>query len=319
MKHSSYICIIAVFLVLLSCADKKDSPSEEMKASMLTQDIASILNNSLIPGLAVSIVKNGKIAYQESFGVANISSAKPYENNTTQPIASISKTFIAASLMKAVEQGHFKMNANINDLLPFQVTNPNTPNDEIKISHLVTHTSGLLDVQDIYNGSYYMLQEGSTELTPAMQSQINLIGMEEEDSVPLGEYLEAYYTPGGLIYSMYNFSKNAAGDQFNYSNIAASLAAYIIEAKTGIPYSEYVQTHILGPLGMTSSSYEHNKLDLGRVANLYFTKSDPYPIYSSFSYPDGFLNTSNEDMGKYLLEMIRGKNGDGTSSNPRKL
>ena len=52
-------------------------------------------------------------------------------------------------------------------------------------------------------------------------------------------------------------------------------------------------------------------LDQSNLATLYVSKEYPLPKYSHHSYPDGFLHTSNEDMGLYLKEMIKGAKGEG--------
>lgn len=69
-------------------------------------------------------------------------------------------------------------------------------------------------------------------------------------------FLAEYYLEDGDLYSMDNFAPTATGSTWNYSNIATSLAAYLVEAATGTPFKEYVTTNILQPLGMTKTAYD---------------------------------------------------------------
>jgi CubicO group peptidase (beta-lactamase class C family) len=106
----------------------------------LDLNLTELYKKSNLPGFSLSIVDNNNILYQKCFGFANKETQIPYSNKTIQPIASISKTFIAVSVMKAIEMGYFTMETNINDILPFQVVNPHFPDESLKIKHLVTHT-----------------------------------------------------------------------------------------------------------------------------------------------------------------------------------
>ena len=63
---------------------------------------------------------------------------------------------------------------------------------------------------------------------------------------------------------------------------------------------------------MTNTGYDRNQSNQAELANLYIDKAYPLPEYSHSSYPDGFVNTSNEMLSKYLLEMMKGAAGNGT-------
>jgi len=318
MKKSPWVLLASLFL-FFGCSDddariieEPNEPTEDPTVQALTDTLNSVYDASILAGFAVTVIKNDEIAYQNTFGYANVAAGKKYENNTTQPIGSVSKTFIAAALVKAIEEGHFNLDTPINDILPFEVTNPHSPNTAITIKHLATHTSGLIDVDEVYEGSYFMLPGESTDLTPTMQAVVAFQGLEEGERMPLGDYLKAYYTSEGSLYSEDNFGEYEAGAEYEYSNIAASLTAYLIEVRTGMSYADYVEEKILNPLGINNASFDFEKMDESKAANLYFDKDNPYPRYGCHSYPDGFLNISNEDLGKYMLEMIRGKGGRGT-------
>lgn len=308
--------IIVPFLtmILISCEKVNPTPfpGNITTPAELTAALMNIYDAEDAPGFAVSIIKNDVLLYQESFGRADIEDNKPYTNQTTQPIGSISKTFVAAAIVKAIEQGHFTLETDINDILPMSVKNPKQPNAIIRIKHIVTHTSGLLDNNEAYIQAYHILP-GEDLLTEGAQLMVNGFGIQQRDRKPLDEFLAEYYLDGGAFYSLDNFASTAPGSTWNYSNIATSLAAYIVEVATGMPFKEYVTKYIFQPLGMTQTAYDNNHLNPGDIAKLYWDEHTSLPIYANDSYPDGSINTCNEDLAKYLMDMMKGVRGESST------
>lgn len=314
MKNPILFFPIMVFMLLLlsACNDNDDDqpqPTPIATAADLTAQLNDIYNNSKAPGFAFTIVKDDAIIYQEAFGKADYSSGKDFTNQTIQPIGSISKTFVAAAIVKAIEQGHFDLETDINDILPINLINPKRPNDIIKVKHLVTHTSGLLDEDDTYDQAYWILP-GEDLSTPGAKLLMEELGIQKRPGLELGDFLAEYYLEGGGGYSPNNFAAVQPGTQWNYSNIATSLAAYLVEAATGEDFRDYVRTQILQPLQMYNSAYDLDNLNADLLATIYFDKNTPLPYYSNDSYPDGSLNTNNEDLSKFLLDMMKGAKGE---------
>ena len=83
-------------------------------------------------GFGVAIVGPEKTLYQAGFGYADLEAQKAYTANTIQNIASISKTFIGVSLLKAQDLNLLDLDEPINKYLDFKVVNPHFPEDTIK-------------------------------------------------------------------------------------------------------------------------------------------------------------------------------------------
>lgn len=310
------IIILLSILTFFSCNDDDDITIPQQPpittAAELTAALTTILDDSDAPGFAVSIVKNDNVLYQQSFGQADIENNQEYTNQTVQPIGSISKTFIAATVVKAIEQGHFTLDTDINDILPVEVHNPKQPDAIIQVRHLVTHTSGLIDESDAYFQAYHILP-GEDLSTVGAELLINSFGLQQRETLPLDEFLVEYYLEDGDLYSMDNFAATEPGTTWAYSNIASSLAAYLVEVATETPFRTYVSTNILQPLGMDQTAYDVAELDPSQVAKLYWDKNTPLPHYYNESYPDGSIITSNEDLAKYLSEMMKGARGESST------
>lgn len=316
MKNSFVIVLCLCSWMLSSCKKEEEKPTLDYSVIQTTSDLTNALNviysESQAPGFAVSVIKNDVVVYQQPFGMADIEGNRIYTNQTTQPIGSISKTFVAAAVVKAMEQGYFSLETNINDILPVDLINPYNPDAEIKVKHLVTHTSGLLDQVDSYFQAYHILL-GEDLSSEGAQLLLTGFGLEQRATVPLEEFLAAYYLNDGDLYSLENFAPYTPGSNWNYSNIATSLAAYIVETATGMDFKEYVSSTILNPLGMNKTSYDVADLNPEDVAKLYWDVNTAFPNYGNDSYPDGSIHTCNEDLAKFMMDMMKGLKGQSST------
>ncbi|MEL6537865.1 MAG: serine hydrolase domain-containing protein [Bacteroidota bacterium] len=244
--------------------------------------------NEPLVGYSVAVVDSDQVLKLEGNGYADLEAQKPYTAQTVQNVGSVSKTFIAIAMMKAVEQGHLDLDEDINTYLDFKVASPRFGEENvITARHLATHTSGIIDFA-AYRRSYTK---------------------DYEPEMTMGEYLKSYLVPGGRMYTRMNYSKHPAGTYYEYSNIAATLAAYVVEQATGQDFAEYTQQYILDPLGMSHSGWSYGSIALDQHATLYKGNRRPVPTYTLCTYPDGGFRTSAEDMAKYLQEAIRGYQG----------
>jgi CubicO group peptidase (beta-lactamase class C family) len=311
------LSILSIVFTLTSCSNNDDGatvpePSSIKNAADLNAYLDELAKSTDVPGFAISVVKGNSIVYQESFGYANIQNQVAYTNTTINSIASISKTFVGAAVAKAIEQGHFTLETDINDLLPISVINPKQPEGAIKIKHLVTHTSGLLDRPEVYLAYNYHILPGENINTAGAGILMNEIGIEQREAYSLEDFLAAYFLEDGDLYSLDNFADTAPGSTWAYSNLATGLTGYIIEKVTGQSFDEYVKENILMPSQMNASTYSIEEVNTAEMATRYINKDTPLPLYANDSYPEGSIYTSNEDMGNFLLDMVNGIKGEST-------
>ena len=134
--------------------------------------------------------------------------------------------------MKAEELKLLNIDKPINDYLPFKIYNPYFPNDEITISQLATHTSSL-DYNESVVESLYTTEP---HLDKSLES-----------------FMLDYFQDGE--YGEISFTKDKPGSNWNYSNIGAALAAYIIERTSGIPFSDFTKVHIFDPIALSNTHW----------------------------------------------------------------
>ncbi|MCL6583757.1 MAG: beta-lactamase family protein [bacterium] len=255
-------------------------------------DLDSFIKKSLdranIPALSAAIVKGGKIVWSRAYGWSRVG-IQPASSQTLFQIASVSKTVLAVAAMKAWEEGAFDLDQDINTYLPFKVKNPFAPNQSITPRMLLTHTATIRDQGKTMDSAYVW---------------------DRDSPIGLGEFLKDYLTPGGRHYNpVLNFYAESPGSAFHYSNIGATLAAYLVEVTTGLPFDLYCQQKIFQPLGMKETSWRLADLDHSHIAMPYGydrlrRRYYPYGLYAYPDYPDGLLKTSAPQLARFLLMFI---------------
>jgi CubicO group peptidase (beta-lactamase class C family) len=251
--------------------------------------IKAQLSKAHMAGLSAAIVKNGQVVWMGAYGYSRVNSKEPVTSETLFELASVSKTVIATAVMQLWEDGQLDLDADINAYLPFRVVNPHFPEVPITTRMLMTHTSSIVDDSLVFLKEY-----GRGDPT-----------------IPLGQFLSNYLTPGGSYYDPdQNYSQAAPGTAFSYSNFGASLAAYLVEAITGIPFDEYCNTRIFQPLGMTETSYRFADLELSHMAMPYGYNEHtslylPYGFYGCPLYPAGWVITSAPQLARHLVSFIQ--------------
>lgn len=279
------------------------------KYTNLTSRLENLYKKSNFPGFSVVILDKDSVLYRNEFGFSDLKNKIPYTKNTIQNIGSVSKTVIGVALMKAIDLGYFDLDTDINAILPFKVGNPNLDSSEIiKIKHLVTHTSGILDDEEVYGKTFLLNKYSDKESKLYIKLKEGSTISNRTDS-EFSVFLKSYLEKGGKWYKNTNFNKEKVGIEYNYSNIGAGLAAYLIEIKSKMPFDLFCKKYIFDTLKMKSTAYFLNDTLFNKHSKIYNSKKQYYPLYSEITYPDGSLKTSSHDLSLYLIEMIKGYYG----------
>ncbi len=304
-----------LLLLVTGCGLPRDfgvTPDHANKAD-LNAFVETTYEEGRLPGTTIIAFDENGLLYQKSMGYADLETQRPFDEHTVMNIASVSKTFIAVALMKAIDQGKINLDDKINDYLSFPVTNPNFPDTPILVRHLVTHTSSIQDF-DAYAHAYYF--PGAATLTKKefpkdFRSYYDI--MRANEPLDESELLKAALTQDGRFYSPDAFSsENAPGREYNYSNLAATLAALVIEQAVGMRYEDYTRKEIFEPLGMNETWWDNTKVPTGRMATRYFTREVTIPDYHLLTRADGGVITTVSDLMLFANEMIRGHNNGGS-------
>lgn len=304
------IAFVIIFCIGCTSAKKATIPFAKNIKDSLKAELEDVYGQNQFSGFSVAIVNSKNILYEQGIGYADVQSKKPYTHHSIQNIASVSKTLIGISLLKAQELGKLKLTDPINHYLPFKVYNPAWPAAEITIEQLANHTSGIMDNATYLSRSYV--------LKPNQNLAHLLVSIDEEQvfnapdsAMSLADFLRNYLSPRGRFYQTDCFTQNKPGEIFEYSNIGSALAAYIIECATGTKFDAFTRRYILSPLKMTASGWHFNDVKFSDYSTLYYNPDTAIAYYSIITYPDGNFITSANDLAKFLQELMRGYEGNG--------
>ncbi|WP_234859114.1 serine hydrolase domain-containing protein [Aquimarina aquimarini] len=273
----------------------------------LTRELNELVKEKLLVGFSVAIYNDKGALYEKGFGYSDKQEKKDYTKNTIQNIGSVSKTFIGIALLKAQELGKLNLDDPINDYLPFQVVNPYYPNDTITIRQITTHTSSIRDRDLWYGFNNFFLKEKKKPL-----EKKKIYFRKPGQMISMKELFETYLVKGGKSYKAKSFFKYKPGTHYNYSNIAATLGAYIVEQATKEDFKTFTQKYVFDPLQMNNTGWSFKDVDFDNHSRLYTKSKKRLALYSMVTYPDGGLITSSSDMAKYASELIKGYLGEGT-------
>ena len=248
-------------------------------AQKLPAALDSVMNRHFSvdqPGGALLVVIDGKTVYNRGVGLANLETKTPISPTTNFRMASVSKQFTAMSILLLEKQKLLSVEDNL--LRFFPDFNPKV-GKIIKLRHLLTHTSGILDYESL--------------LSPTQQEQIfdndvlNLL--KPQDST--------YFEPGS---------------RFRYSNSAFCLLAQVVERVSGKPYLAFITENIFKPLGMNQTTLYEPKRAIPNRAMGYARNQDKTVRFSDQSVTsgtkgDGCVYTSLADYKKWNDALVTGK------------
>jgi CubicO group peptidase (beta-lactamase class C family) len=127
-------------LLLLSTVLGK---AQNFSPSEIDSLVQKVMTSFRVPGIAVGVVKDGKIIHAKGYGVRSLKTKEATTPNTLFGIASNSKAFTAAALGILVEQGKIKWEDHVRDYIPaFKLYDPYVT-EHFTIKDLLTHRSGM--------------------------------------------------------------------------------------------------------------------------------------------------------------------------------
>lgn len=206
---------------------------DSSRLEVLHKHLQKLMDKEVIFGAEYTIAHKGKIIANASMGQGSALSADvKMQPDTVFPIASITKPITTVAIMQLVEAGLFRLDSNVSEILP-QFAEP--PFSDIKIHHLLTHTSGISPdsgcFPDVAPKSAWELVEEGAQLWN---------GEGEFDWVKAG-------ISGGL--------RGKVGTRWQYSSFAFAIVGEIITRASGQFAEDYIMEHIIKPLGMNDTSF----------------------------------------------------------------
>ncbi|HEX5576593.1 MAG TPA: serine hydrolase domain-containing protein, partial [Gemmatimonadales bacterium] len=226
-----------------------------------------------IAGAVVVVVKDGEVLFKKGYGYADVKRKSPVDPDLTlfRP-GSVSKLFTWTAVMQLVEQGKLDLDKDVNQYLDFKI--PPAFGKPITLRNCMTHTPGFEEVGR------------------------NLFSDDTTKVQPNGEWLKAWtphrvYPPGAVP---------------AYSNYATAMAGYIVERVSGEPFEQYIERHILQPLGMEHATFRQPlppNLRKDMATGYEVASGDPKPFEMVVGAPAGSLSASGADMARFMIAHLQ--------------
>lgn len=233
-----------------------------------------------LPGISVAVVRNQEVAWKAAFGYADVEAGVRMTPETRFYIGSISKTFAAVAVMTLVEGGALRLDDSVEDVVPwFHPPEREHDNAPITIRDLLTHSSGL-----------------SRELVALIWSDLT--------KTPTGMEMQAELSALPPLYE--------SRTVFQYSSLAFLLLGEIVADVSGMPYEEYLQEHVLDPLGLDATGPSYPESEYGTTHAICYAVATRDRTYPRLGYTRsesiasaGGLSSSVLDLAKYASWQFR--------------
>jgi CubicO group peptidase (beta-lactamase class C family) len=252
--------------------------------------IPHILRHHNCPGLNIAVAREGEVIWEEGFGFADLSREIPMTAKTVAHSGSMGKTYTATAAMQLVERGVIDLSEPINTYLDFKISNP-LGEREITTHDLLTHSYGAAE-----NAAH------SGFVPPK----------------PLAEHIPEVFERGenDLFRGAVPLWTAKVGERMQYSNLGMGVLGLLVERTNpeGLSYSDYIQTHIIDPLGMISTQYPpvqdeaHIRPDIWENSSAGYTGFGPVRVPTPAIYfgefPAGGIMTTPGDHIRVLLAYL---------------
>jgi CubicO group peptidase (beta-lactamase class C family) len=268
-----------IFVLLLVFARGLAQLPLTSKDQLQTDSLLKTIYKNDSPGASIAIIREGKLIFKDSYGVADLETKTNLDSRTSFNIGSLTKQFTAFAILQLAESKKFSVDDHLGKFFPG--LNRKVA-DAVTIRELLTHSSGLIDHYDLTD---------TKNLKHAHIKDV-LFAIKNTDST--------YFAPGS---------------HYRYSNTAYCLLSLIIEKISGVSYAQYLKKNIFMPLGMKQTVIWNEKAKIENEATGYefdsvtnsFKKSGADENIFFSTEGDGGIYTSVENYLKWFTALESGK------------
>jgi len=213
LKHSEgHTHVVKMLLALVALGQVCFASAQDAKA--IDEIVSGAMAKNHTPGLSLAVVRDGKVAYENGYGFADIENKVPATPETVYEIGSVTKQFTAAMVLQLLGEGKLKLDESIRAYLP-DLPEAWKP---VTVWNLLTHTSGIKAYTDVPK-FYSEMREPAGD-----HGFLDLVGKLPFDFEP--------------------------GTDWKYDNSGYFILGLVIEKLTGKSFAENLQERISKPLGM---------------------------------------------------------------------
>lgn len=274
MKKILFILVIVILFAGFTPANAQEPVAQsDIDLKGFDEFVNKSLKDWEVPGVAVAIIKDGKVILNNGYGYASLSPKKKVNPETLFAIGSTTKAFTSFAIGQLVEKGKVDLDKPVRDYMPLFKMDEEYKSNHITIRDVLSHRTGL----PAHNGFYYHPQFTRNELVEKIQ------------------YLE---------------TNHELREAWQYSNIMYAVAGCLVETVSGNTWEEFVKENILVPLKMNNTNFsadETQKLD--NYAKPYVLRKRklmeiPYENVDVMG-PAGSINSNIVDMSNWVEMQLK--------------
>jgi len=272
IMKKTIVCLLPLFFLspFLSCAQTQPAFIADSLDKYIVREMAA----QKLPGLAIAIVKDGKVIVSKGYGVTEIGKAQTVNDSTLFMIASCSKAFTATSLAFLAQQKKLSLDDSVRKFMPDFRLYDNLATHEITVRDLLCHRIGL----QTFEGDFLNWDSNL--------SRKQIIGMMANDK------------------PVYGFRAH-----FGYCNAAFLTAGEIIPIVTGQSWDAFVKANFFDPLQMTRTSTTNAAISSDKNAckpHTWWEENEiaiPYDNIDNLG-PAASVNSCVKDLSHWLLMQL---------------
>ncbi len=234
------------------------------------------------PGVAVLVVKDGKVLHRKGYGLANLETKTFVTPETVFDLGSVGKQFTAIAIMMLAERGKLNYDDALSKFFPqFPLYAK-----KITIRHLLNHTAGLTEYDQLF------IQSGKVD-------------RDYESSFGQKDWLFEPTSKDTLnLLARQKMLRFAPGDEWEYSNSGYVVLGQIVEKVSGKSLRQFLKETIFEPLGMKNTLvYDEIKPKIPNLAVSYMRAGNKLKGINTnalnLMYGDGGINSSVDDLTKW--------------------
>jgi CubicO group peptidase (beta-lactamase class C family) len=236
----------------------------------LRSRIRRLMAAGKVPSMAVAVARQGRIVWEEGFGLADVEHGVAATPTTVYSVASITKPMTATALMTLVERGKVDLDRPANDYLGTPgITGLAGDAAGATVRRVLSHSSGL----PVYSRTYYA--NDSTAHADLDRA--------------IARYAILTYPPGRV---------------YEYSNLGFGIIQRIIERVSGRRYEDVMRDEVFGPLGMTATTIGTGQ-GIAHAAVRYSPQGTPLPFYDMDHRGASLAWTSAHDLIRFAMFLLR--------------
>ena len=262
MKKKNLVNVFFLVLFILGCNSKIPNLDIDSHAELETIIVSidnwlkNLSSKKKFNG-AILIALDGVPNLMKTYGYLDFARTKTLTTKSSFRLASVSKQFTAMAIMKLKEKGKISFDDPVDNYIG------NFPYSDVTIRHLLTHTSGVPDYEELVlnfknkSSTKYFYRTGQSKENLNFKGEPSLY-KETYDILSMKDVLN-------LVIKYKEKRKFIAGDKFKYSNTGYVLLAYIVEQVSGKTFEKFMDQEIFYPLLMDNSSVWNLNTSVGKL------------------------------------------------------